>query len=73
MSGLPTLLYKELLRFWKVAFQTIFAPVLNALLYLLIFSHVLDAHVQVYPGVRYTEVQTSARCPGIQLKPDVKT
>ncbi len=55
MSGLPTLLYKELLRFWKVAFQTIFAPVLNALLYLLIFSHVLDAHVQVYPGVRYTE------------------
>jgi ABC-2 type transport system permease protein len=54
VSGLPTLLYKELLRFWKVAFQTILAPVLTALLYLLIFSHVLEDHVQIYPGVRYT-------------------
>lgn len=54
MSGLPTLLYKELLRFWKVAFQTILAPVLTALLYLLIFSHVLEDRVQIYPGVRYT-------------------
>lgn len=48
------LLRKEILRFWKVAFQTIMAPVLTALLYLLIFSHVLEAHVQVYPGVGYT-------------------
>lgn len=53
-SGFPTLLYKELLRFWKVAFQTVLAPVVTALLYLLIFSHVLEAHVQVYPGVSYT-------------------
>lgn len=48
-----TLLRKELLRFWKVGFQTVCAPVLTALLYLLIFSHVLDNHVQVH-GVRYT-------------------
>ena len=41
MSGFPTLLYKELLRFWKVSFQTVAAPILTALLYLLIFSHVL--------------------------------
>jgi len=41
------------LRFWKVGFQTVGAPVLTALLYLLIFSHVLDRHVQVH-GVRYT-------------------
>lgn len=54
MTGFPTLFYKELLRFWKVSFQTILAPVLTALLYLLIFSHVLEEHVQVYPGVRYT-------------------
>jgi len=54
MSGFPTLFYKELLRFWKVAFQTILAPVLTALLYLLIFSHVLEDHVQIYPGVKYT-------------------
>ena len=54
MVGFYTLLYKELLRFWKVSFQTVLAPVITALLYLLIFSHVLAAHVQVYPGVRYT-------------------
>jgi ABC-2 type transport system permease protein len=54
MSGFRTLLYKEILRFWKVLVQTIGAPVLTSLLYLLIFSHVLAAHVQVYPGVHYT-------------------
>ena len=52
MTGFRTLLYKEVLRFWKVGFQTVAAPVITALLYLLIFSHVLDAHVQVN-GVRY--------------------
>jgi ABC-2 type transport system permease protein len=52
MIGFRTLLYKELLRFWKVGFQTVAAPVLSALLYLLIFSHVLDEHVLVN-GVRY--------------------
>jgi len=54
MTGFSTLFYKEILRFWKVSFQTVLAPVLTALLYLLIFSHVLGEHVQVYPGVRYT-------------------
>jgi ABC-2 type transport system permease protein len=54
MSGFSTLLYKEVLRFWKVGFQTVAAPVLTALLYLLIFSHVLEEHVAVYPGVKYT-------------------
>ena len=54
-AGWLTLLYKELLRFWKVSFQTILAPVLTALLYLLIFSHVLESHVSVFDGrVRYT-------------------
>jgi ABC-2 type transport system permease protein len=51
--GFRTLLRKELLRFWKVGFQTVAAPVLTAMLYLLIFSHVLDEHVQVYEEVRY--------------------
>ena len=54
MSGFRTLLYKEILRLWKVLVQTVGAPVLTALLYLLIFSHVLEEHVQVYPGVSYT-------------------
>jgi ABC-2 type transport system permease protein len=48
--GWLTLLYKELLRFWKVSFQTILAPVLSALLYLLIFSHVLESRVSIFDG-----------------------
>lgn len=52
-GGFSTLFYKEVLRFWKVGAQTVAAPVLTALLYLLIFSHVLEAHVQVH-GVPYT-------------------
>jgi ABC-2 type transport system permease protein len=54
MIGFQTLFYKEVLRFWKVATQTITAPILTAMLYLLIFGHVLEEHVQVYPDVRYT-------------------
>ena len=54
-AGWLTLLYKELLRFWKVAFQTILAPVITSLLYLLIFSHVLESRVSVFGGeVSYT-------------------
>ena len=34
--------------------QTVAAPVLTAVLYLLIFGHVLEDQVQVYPGVGYT-------------------
>jgi len=54
MSGMRMLLTKEVLRFWRVAFQTIAAPVLTALLYLLIFSHVLQGRVNVYENVSYT-------------------
>ncbi len=53
-SGLPMLLKKELLRFWKVSFQTIAAPVLTALLYLLVFGHVLEGRVMVYEQISYT-------------------
>ncbi|HET8598218.1 MAG TPA: ABC transporter permease [Castellaniella sp.] len=53
-SGFPTLLHKELMRFWKVGLQTIAAPVVTALLYLLIFSHVLEDRVQVYGSLPYT-------------------
>ncbi|PKO46777.1 MAG: metal-dependent hydrolase [Betaproteobacteria bacterium HGW-Betaproteobacteria-22] len=52
--GTYTLFKKEVLRFWRVAFQTIASPVLTALLYLLIFSHVLAGHVKVYDDVAYT-------------------
>jgi len=54
LEGARTLFAKEILRFWKVSVQTVGAPVLTAMLYLLIFGHVLEDHVQVFPGVRYT-------------------
>ena len=53
-AGAGTLFYKEVLRFWKVGFQTVAAPVLTAVLYLLIFGHVLSNRVQVFEGVGYT-------------------
>ena len=55
MTGFPTLLYKEVLRFWKVSFQTVAAPVVSAILYLIVFAHALAAHVQAFPGVSYVE------------------
>ena len=54
MSGWQTLLYKEVLRFWKVAFQTVAGPVLTAMLYLLVFGQALEGHVKVYDKVSYT-------------------
>ena len=54
LAGARTLFYKEVLRFWKVAFQTVGAPVLTSGLYLLIFGHVLEGRVEVFPGVGYT-------------------
>ncbi|GAB3630108.1 metal-dependent hydrolase [Pandoraea terrae] len=54
MIGFRTLLYKEVLRFWKVSFQTVAAPVLTALLYLMIFGHVLEDRVKVYDQITYT-------------------
>ncbi|MBV8045993.1 MAG: ABC transporter permease [Paludibacterium sp.] len=53
MQGFLTLLKKELVRFWKVSFQTVAAPVLTALLYQLIFAHAMASHIEVYAGVSY--------------------
>ena len=74
MTGWRTLLYKVVLRFWKVGFQTVAAPVLTALLYLLIFGHVLEGHVKVYDSISYTAravcgsppLGPSGRCAGRQ-------
>jgi len=54
LAGARTLFYKEILRFWKVSVQTVAAPVLTAMLYLLIFGHVLEDRVQVFAGIGYT-------------------
>jgi ABC-2 type transport system permease protein len=53
-SGFPTLLRKEIKRFYKVAFQTVAAPVLTAVLYLMIFGHVLEGKVMVYDQISYS-------------------
>ncbi len=53
MTGWQMLFYKEVLRFWKVSFQTVAAPVLTAALYLLIFGHVMQDHVKVYDRIDY--------------------
>jgi len=55
MGGFPTLLYKELLRFWKVSFQTVAAPVLMALLYLVVFAYALGDRASVFPGLSYAQ------------------
>jgi ABC-2 type transport system permease protein len=53
MNGWQTLFYKEVLRFWKVSFQTVAAPVITALLYLMVFGHVMRDHEMVYGRVSY--------------------
>jgi ABC-2 type transport system permease protein len=52
--GFRTLFLKELKRFWKVGFQTVLAPMVSTLLYLLVFAHVLADRVQVFEHVTYT-------------------
>jgi ABC-2 type transport system permease protein len=49
-----TLFSKEVLRFVKVSVQTVAAPVLTSLLYLVIFGQVLEGRLQAFDGVRYT-------------------
>jgi ABC-2 type transport system permease protein len=53
-GGFYALFYKEVKRFWRVSFQTVAAPVLTAILYLMIFGHVLEDHVKVYDAISYT-------------------
>ena len=55
MGGFPTLLYKELLRFWKVSFQTVAAPVMTALLYLVVFAYALGDRVRVFEQMSYAQ------------------
>jgi len=63
MKGFYSLLYKEVVRFWKVGFQTVLSPLLSTMLYLLIFSHVLGDHVEAFPGVPYV----SFLIPGLAM------
>jgi len=51
--GLLALCRKEIQRFMSVSVQTIFAPLVSTLLYLLIFAHVLTQEVSQANGVGY--------------------
>jgi len=53
VTSFRTLFYKELLRFWKVSVQTVAAPVLTAILYLVIFGHALQGRAAAFSGIDY--------------------
>lgn len=46
---------KEVRRFYSVAVQTIFAPVVSSLLFLLIFGQVIDTRIDSFSGVSYSQ------------------
>ncbi|QHS11128.1 ABC transporter permease [Sinimarinibacterium sp. NLF-5-8] len=54
-TGFNTLLKKEIRRFWAVLGQTVAAPVVTAVLYLLVFAQALEGRASAYEGVSYTE------------------
>jgi ABC-2 type transport system permease protein len=54
-TGFMALFIKEVRRFYSVAVQTVFAPVVSTLLYLLVFGQVLDAQIETYSGLTYSQ------------------
>lgn len=48
-----TLFRKERARFLKVWLQTVLAPVVTSLMYVVVFGHVLEGRVEVFDGVSY--------------------
>jgi len=54
LYGCYTLFVKEVRRFWSVIGQTVGAPVMTSLLYLLVFNQVLEDRINVYENVSYT-------------------
>lgn len=53
--GCWALFVKEVRRFYSVAVQTVFAPVVSSLLYLLIFGQVIDTKIEVFSGLSYSQ------------------
>jgi ABC-2 type transport system permease protein len=53
--GFVTLLKKEVMRFTSVLAQTVTAPVITALLYLLVFAQAMGGRASAYEGVSYTQ------------------
>ncbi len=53
--GCWTLFVKEVKRFYSVSVQTVFAPVVSSLLFLLIFSQVVSSEIREFTGVSYSQ------------------
>jgi ABC-2 type transport system permease protein len=51
LRGPYTLFRKEVLRFRAVALQTVVAPVITALLYVIVFAQILSRGAEIQPGV----------------------
>ncbi len=54
-TGCWALFIKEIRRFYSVAVQTIFAPIVSTLLYLLVFGQVIDSQIEIYSGLSYSQ------------------
>ncbi|NPA72823.1 MAG: ABC transporter permease [Gammaproteobacteria bacterium] len=53
--GCWALFIKEIRRFYSVVVQTVFAPVVATLLYLLVFGQVLETQIETYSGLTYSQ------------------
>ncbi|WP_319380030.1 ABC transporter permease [Thiomicrorhabdus sp.] len=54
-AGTWALFVKEVRRFYSVAVQTLFAPIVSTLLYLLVFGQVIDTRIEVFSGLDYSQ------------------
>jgi ABC-2 type transport system permease protein len=61
--GLQTLYLKEVRRFWKVGMQTVAAPVVTTLLYMMIFVVAMNGATPLLEGVSYARFVT----PGLVM------
>lgn len=52
--GCYALFYREVWRFLRVGVQTVAAPMITAVLYLMVFQHLLEGRLSVYEGVAYS-------------------
>ncbi len=53
-ASVVALLQKEVRRFLKVSIQTILAPMVSSLLFLVIFAFLLEGRLEPFPGVGYS-------------------
>lgn len=54
-NGCWSLFIKEVRRFYSVVVQTVFAPVVATLLYLLVFGQIIGEQTEAFAGVAYSE------------------